>query len=57
MNQRDEFEKWASEPPREWYVDRYPNDPARYSWPGLYFKPYVRTAWEAWQEATKRATK
>ena len=57
MTQREEFEKWASEPPREWYVDRYPNDPARYSWPGLYFKPYVRTAWEAWQEATKRAKK
>ena len=57
MTQREEFEKWASEPPMEWCLARYPDDEVRFAWPGLYKDYTVQSAWEAWQEAAKRATK
>ena len=54
MSQCDEFEKWAREPPREWSVERLPESS---TWHGKYSAYYVYCAWEAWQEATKRAKK
>ena len=57
MSQRDEFEKWASEPPRDWDVYRYSKDYLAYNWAGQYTEYTTQCAWEEWQEATKRATK
>ena len=57
MSQRDEFEKWASEPPREWDLYKYPSDYQAHNWPGKYAEYNVYCAWEAWQEATKRLSR
>ena len=57
MTQRDEFEKWASEPPMEWNTERFPDDYERQNWPGQYAEYAAQCSWEAWQEATKRAIK
>ena len=46
---RDTFEKWATEPPREWNIKRFPK---KSDWPGQYMIYAVQCAWEAWLEAT-----
>lgn len=48
---RAEFEAWITKPPFERNVDRYPNDPTRYGWPGAYQVYEIELAWEAWQAA------
>ena len=47
---RKEFERWASEPPREWDTSRWPDDSTQTSWPGQYVKYYVQCSWEVWEE-------
>lgn len=49
------FEEWAESPPREWSVERFPNDPKKYAWPGRYKDYMVFATWEAWREATIQA--
>lgn len=47
MTERDNFEVWASAPPREWDMTRHSNASA---WPGQYVDYYAQCAWEAWRE-------
>jgi hypothetical protein len=54
MNDREAFEKWISGPPYERSIDRYPNDPTRYGFPGTYREHDVDLCWLAWQEALAR---
>lgn len=51
VDSRKEFEAWITKPPFECNIDRYPNDPGRYGWPGAYHVYEVELAWEAWQAA------
>jgi hypothetical protein len=53
MNESDRkaFEKWISGPPYERSVDRYPNDPARYGFPGSYRDHDVDLCKFAWLAA------
>ncbi len=44
---RDQFEAWASQPPREWSLTR---QAAEAAWPGQYNEYHVQCAWEVWQE-------
>lgn len=53
--QRKAFEAWISAPPLEKDVRRYPQEPERFAWPGVYRVYEVQVAWEAWQEATRLA--
>ena len=48
MTEREKFEKWATEPPREW--DVWLNSPD-HNWPDQYKAYHVQCAWEAWQAA------
>jgi len=47
---REEFEKWAAKPPREFSLARHSND-HRASWPGQYKAYHVQCAWDAWCES------
>jgi len=47
---REDFEQWASKPPREFNLVRHSNGG---SWPGQYFYYSVQCAWEAWCEAKR----
>ena len=53
---REEFEAWASEPPRDWPLDRYKSDGIQFK-EGEYVSRYVWQAWEAVQWATSRIEK
>lgn len=48
MNQRELFEKWAKNPPMEFYLARHDDTAA---WPGNYKDYHVECAWQAWQAA------
>ena len=52
MGTREDFEKWASQPPYEFNLDRFTENG---SWPGNYRGYPVQCAWEAWQAATLQA--
>ena len=54
---REAFEAWAKAPPREWDVYRYPNNEAKYAWPGAYRDYIVAGAWDAWQAACEACAK
>lgn len=45
LTNRQAFEMWAQEPPREWSVARQAEQGA---WPGQYVIYPVQCAWEAW---------
>lgn len=51
QNLRDEFEKWISGPPFERSIERWPDDPAKYAWPGNYKSMAVDLAWHAWHDS------
>jgi hypothetical protein len=53
---RDAFEAWVSSPPFERSVDRFPEHPGLYSWPGSYRDIDVDLAWQAWQAAVEAST-
>ena len=46
---REEFEKWASEPPREWSIDVFEIDE---QYAGMFLDDRTQQAWEAVQWAT-----
>ena len=48
--ERPEFEKAISGPPYELSIDRYPDDAARFGWPGNYKDYRVHLAWDIWME-------
>lgn len=48
---RKAFEKWVSEPPREFDFRRNSVTPDVSAWPGQYTDDKVNLAWEAWCEA------
>lgn len=48
MTEREAFETWAKQPPREWDCDRYTDHEA---WPGNYRHYQAQCAWEGWQAA------
>ena len=50
---RAEFEAWITAPPFERCIDRYPEGPDKYAWPGAYEDLCTDLAWQAWQEARK----
>ena len=50
MNQREAFEKWASNPPMEFCLARHDDTAA---WPGNYKDYHVECAWQAWQASRK----
>lgn len=52
---RRAFEAWASAPPYELSVERYPEDERTSSWPGQYAHYETQLAWEAWRSATTQA--
>ena len=52
MSQRNEFEEWAIQPPREWDLYKYPNECKSHNWPGQYARYSTQCAWEAWQAAS-----
>jgi hypothetical protein len=45
-----QFEEWISQSPYERSVERYPDDPEHYAWPGCYRDLNVQLAWDAWAE-------
>ena len=47
--ERERFEKWASSPPFEARITRWPEDDT-YAWPGHYKSAATQLAWEAWQQ-------
>jgi hypothetical protein len=49
MSERELFEAWAQEPPREWLLERYSENSTQ--WPGAYKSYTVHCAWDAWQAA------
>ncbi len=51
--QRQAFEDWISKSPYEKSVQRWPDDPTKYGWPGNYADIGVQLAWEAWIESAK----
>jgi hypothetical protein len=53
---REQFERWISSAPYEMPVVRFPDEPENYAWPGNYKNIAVELAWQAWQEASKRAS-
>ena len=48
MTQREQFEKWAARPPREWPLEAHAYT-YESGWPGQYKAYHVQCAWEAWQ--------
>jgi len=52
---RRRFEAWITSAPFEKNIERFPNDPTRFSWPGNYREISVELAWQAWQEAARQA--
>ncbi len=47
MNEREAFEAWAQEPPREMSIARYKADSR--AWPDQYVQYEVQCSWQAWQ--------
>ncbi len=45
-DERVAFEAWASSPPMEFDLTRFPETGA---WPGVYTRYHVHCAWDAWQ--------
>lgn len=45
--ERKMFEEWASAPPYECELARWPNS-ERTAWPGQYREERMQLAWEAW---------
>ena len=52
---REEFEDWISLWPFGHSIDRFPEKPERYAWPGNYVCIDVQLAWAAWKESRKTA--
>lgn len=50
---RAEFEAFISGPPFERDVRRFPQDEARFAWPGSYRDLEVDLAWQAWCESAR----
>jgi hypothetical protein len=50
---REAFESWIVSFPYEMSIDRFPNNPERYAWPGNYVRIDVQLAWAAWQAASE----
>lgn len=47
MTEREKFEAWAKQPPREWDLWLNPPD---HGWPDQYRAYHVQCAWEVWRE-------
>ena len=54
--ERPLFERVISGPPYELGTQRYPDDPARFSWPGSYRDHSVNLAWHIWMERAEQKT-
>lgn len=52
---RADFEAFISAPPYEYEIERIPDDPEKFAWPGNYRDLWVHLAWQTWQEAIGRA--
>lgn len=50
---REQFEGWAIADPYAMSVERYPSDPKKFAWPGMYRDINTDLAWQAWQVAWK----
>ena len=48
---RHNFERWISGPPFEYSIERFPENPSIFGWPGNYKNVAVDLAWAAWQDA------
>lgn len=46
---RAAFEEWVTRPPFGKSIDRNPNDPATFAWPGQYVDYSIQLAWEAFR--------
>ena len=54
---RKAFEAWISAPPLKKGIERWPDDPEEYAWPGNYVELDVQLAWLAWKAATRHSKK
>ena len=54
---QEAFEKWITASPYELSVRRFPQDAAKYAWPGSYEDIRVQLAWDAWQKAVETVSK
>ena len=52
---RERFESEAAQSPYEFDLSRWPNDPSKFSWPGMYREYAVQCAWEGFQLGYKAA--
>jgi len=48
---RHNFERWISGPPFEYSIERFPENPSIFGWPGNYKNVAVDLAWAAWLDA------
>ena len=48
---REQFEEWISVDPFARSIERFPDDPENYAWPGTYKDINTDLAWQAWKEA------
>ena len=48
---RERFEAWVSDDPYARSVERCPDDPEKFAWPGTYKDINTELAWQAWQTA------
>jgi len=48
---RDQFEQWVSDDPYARSVERWPDEPEKFAWPGTYKDINTDLAWQAWQTA------
>lgn len=48
---RQQFEEWISHDPYARSIERIPDDPERYAFPGVYRDINTDLAWQAWKEA------
>lgn len=49
------FELWATSPPIEANIERWPNDAERFAWPEDYQDIAVSLAWDAWIARAEQA--
>jgi hypothetical protein len=48
---REQFEAWVSDDPYGKPIDRIPDDPEKFAFPGVYRDINTDLAWQAWQVA------
>jgi hypothetical protein len=50
---RQKFEKWISDDPYAKPIERIPDDPDNFAFPGVYRDINTDIAWQAWQVSAK----